>query len=417
MQAIHSADYKRIGVKGALFNGRGKTFTALEPIKPTVHKCSSRFLKVLDHHLGDVIVHKPDLEKKGYPMLLARDILSKSATPSPRRKATPRVVLLKNVKDESGHEHGNDGKFVSTGGTSDAPQKPGKGNGTNQAQPYKKVTLRRETDLPSHIADTSKPHAVFLSGGGGSGKGGVAALLVGGKVPGVGVMPPLDSRFDPSRVTNSDHIKAEIPGYDKDNPSGAMSLDEYHAMPQETRDGIDRWIQEQSGGRLKSAEDFRAAHIKPDFKSQEGHFGGGLVHELSSHYAKERLAHAIAHPEEGSFVYDAVGSRKHIRAMKEALKSGYQVTLHHVSAPREVAHFRNDQRPRTVETGRLNGTHDKIEDALPALRTFVARARKLGYPIHFHSTNTVDPSELKYAQSLGYTPTGRKKPADTTLPS
>lgn len=335
-----------------------------------------------------------------------KDLIGSPPTSKPR----PIVAkLITKVKDNSGHEHGNDGKFSATPGGGAAPER----------EKPKQKKLRRETDLPSHVTHghiSEKPHAIFLLGGGGSGKGAVRALYVGKTDKEGNETSPAMPGFSRDRVVDPDEEKKRIPIFTPEvdenglyGPSGPKSpQDLYTKYPRHKVDELNAFINQTTGGKFRNVDEWRDSAIgdRWDPEKGEGPFGGGLTHEIGSYIAKQRLKHHLENPHEGSFVWDAVGGEGHVPAAEAAVKAGYRVTFHHVNTPVEVAQMRNAERDRKVAEDALHGTHKKLHSHLPRFRSQVAGWQNAGAPAHFHSTDNWTLDELGHALGAGWTPHG-----------
>jgi hypothetical protein len=332
--------------------------------------------------------------------MIARDLLGHR----PAIAQTKSFAYLVKVKDASGHEHGADGKFTSGGaGSTSHSEKPA-------AKPYPVRTLNRDVDLPEHLHEAvdDRPHAIFLLGGAGSGKGAVLSLYTGRVNKHGEETEPAHAGFSRERVIDPDELKRTNPIYDAKSPGGPRTSAELAKLPAAKIKALNDYIEQSSGGKWKNADDFAGDVIThPDASKGEGVYGGGIVHELSSHYAKKKLKDFIASPHKGSFVFDSIGSKKHAMAARDALRNGYRVTFHHVSTPMEIAQMRNAKRARTVDPGTLAGTHRKLHEALPMLRDFITDRHGRGQAIHHHVTENWTQDELDHARGAGWTPEGK----------
>ena len=285
---------------------------------------------------------------------------------------------------------------------------------------------------------TGKPHAIFLSGGSGSGKGAIRASYTGGEVKrGPERINPKTGKKQPSR-----NVKlGALPGFD---PSRVIDPDEHKKYPVESRKKGDapKWVQEHpdlkdirvephhygpSGPTNKNelAEyptEVRHAmleHLKEHgFKSFEDFgkevsgdpevYGGGFTHELSSIKAKRQFQQLVHDPKGGSIVYDMVGNWEKYRTMAEqALQNGFAVTFHHVDTPRALARERNAQRVRSVAESVLNDAHKKAGDAAEHLRQVAKYFRpKKNQPVYFMGRKLYTEPQLNQALKEGWTDQG-----------
>lgn len=409
------------------------------------------------------------------------------------------------VKDDSGHEHGKDGRFASVGeahgaaasalashygkdnpqsGAHDASdpmahldsgekrhvhgllsqvggffggKKTAKQriedkhtNPKTGAVDYDKATAERREGGHFKPAVTNHSRGVFMIGGGGVGKGGIVQDYVGtggqkrkdGSIikPGEdGFRAPLPG-FHPDRVFDSDAEKKKNPLYsDKSGerrdhspaadptmygPSGPKTGADLKRYSPEEQEALHAHVRAQTSGLYKDAHEFARAtltgprnpkaHKAGDTSS--GHFNdgtnadtefdGGLTHELSSHVVKEKLRRAIAHPEEGSFVYDSTGSDKYIPWATQAMDNGYQATFHHAVASPEVAQYRNQGRERTVDPELLAETHRKVAEVTPALKAFADTQAAAGRPMEYIPQDTMTDEDHAEALNAGMTANG-----------
>jgi len=247
-----------------------------------------------------------------------------------------------------------------------------------------------------------RARAIFIMGGGGSGKGSTTKSYV--KRYGI----------QEKDVIDSDAIKKEIPTFANKvdehglyGPSGPKSLAEFAKYTPDVQARTEAWVK--ANTEFKSVADFaKAVDIS-----------GGMTHELSSYVAKSRLADAL-NDGKRSFIYDSVGNKNYVQSYKDAegdthpswsdqaMAKGLAVTIHHVYAPREVALKRNDGRDRTVPEKQLLGTHDKADLIAPIIRAGVKAAQAQGKPITFRHTNAFTIKNLREARALGYTRIGHK---------
>jgi hypothetical protein len=318
---------------------------------------------------------------------------------------------------------------------------------------------RRTGDLP--VLDPSRPTGVFTIGGGAVGKGSVVEDYVGnggqqrkdgttyeagdGRDDDPFVAP--QPGFHPSRVFDSDAEKKKNPLYsDKKGETrdheAASASDMYGPSGPKTGADLARYTPEQieavhahvrAATKYKDAHDFARSTItgprNPEAAARgdmsHGHFNdgtnpdtefdGGLTHELSSHVVKNKLADAIAHPENGSFVYDSVGNIKYGDWANQALDNGYNVDfaeatdhLGNVANP-AVAQYRNQGRERTVDPAALAATHAKAALISPKLRAFAASEGAKGRRITHVPKATMNAPDIEEALNAGMTPDGPPK--------
>lgn len=374
----------------------------------------------------------------------------------------PVAYVTKNKKDDSGHEHAADGKFTGHGGSavqtqggreaseSEGPLKSAKdvyadhtdAKGTTDTDGAVAETMRRGLYPPTQ---TNSRKAVFIAGGGGSGKGGVVKEHYIGTehgerdqnknavVPGHAKFKAPEPGFEHQIVFDSDREKKKNPLYSnkpgfhpsqKDGesedprhagmygPSGPSSFEELAKYPKHEQQAVRDHVQQALG---MSLEDF-AKHpgvAKENAKNAEkgvkSDFGGGLTHEVSSAVTKGNLARALASPDHPSFVYDSVGSEDYKDWMKQAKEAGYDPVFHSVEVPREVAQHRNAKRARSVDTERLAGTHDKAEKVIPSVRSWIHEDGPEGgarYGIEDRKSEPYDHHELEAARYHGFTTRG-----------
>lgn len=279
-------------------------------------------------------------------------------------------------------------------------------------------------------AETSERSAVFLLGGGGSGKGGILKRHYTGTPDGAkdSLGQPIDANhpeyvapmpgFAHDRVYDSDAEKKRVPtfshkpgdakfghfnGQPLGGPSGPLSLDELRQYPLETQKALRDYVvnntpygslEEFASGALAGEQNHDPAGTK---------YGGGLTHELSSWVTKQRINNQVADPAGKSFVVDSVGGEGHRDLMDRAIQNGYRVVLHHAEAAPEVAQMRNAKRERTVPADRLEGTHAKAEKIIPKLKEHAESLAASGKNAAYIRQATSTPGELAEAVALGYT--------------
>jgi hypothetical protein len=215
---------------------------------------------------------------------------------------------------------------------------------------------------------SGKPQAIFMIGGGGSGKGKAISTAY----------PDSFYHIDPDQVKQSEPMYSNKTGVGPNDekapglygPSGPRTWDEWHAYPQSVQDAQNAWIKANTP--FSDAQDFAKTLVNDPSGNT---FGGGITHELSSYMAKKSLDDAIADGTK-SFIYDSTGSDKYIGKAAQARANGFDVTYHHVYMPEERAVYANSLRPRSVPEDLLRATHAKVRDVLPMLRD---NAKDQGY--------------------------------------
>jgi predicted kinase len=352
---------------------------------------------------------------------------------------------LRKVVDAVGHSHDALGRFGTGGSKKDpnaekTPRQRAEDSHTDHdtgAVDHEAAIADRMSNGEFDPLETDERHAVFMIGGGGSGKGGsVTRYYVGNlhKKDKEGATPMKrhapQPGFHSDRVIDSDAIKAKMPLYsfktgvhpsidDEEDarpehsglygPSGPKNAAELARYSPQEQAAMQKWIQDNTG--FQSAEDFIRNNPDPDIQAQNAdgraqNYGGGLTHELSSYIAKKKLRDALADPQGKSFVYDSTGSANYADRAREAMAAGYHVIFHHVNTPREVAHYRNQGRARTVDPDLLNGTHEKVQRIVPGLAQFVKAAQAAGGRINWRKETPWDKSELQDARDAGFTEKG-----------